>query len=256
MTRLALTIISLFVFTIAFSQDSDYIITLKFDTIRGEAKVLSYDLIDRVQLTFNKKKTSYTALQIRRAVVKGEEYAPVKLENAIRMMKIIRSGFVSLYAHRAAGQPGYDTRIIQRVGQNAMEVPNLGFKKIIAETVSDCPEVADKVRSGDFGRNDIEAIVTEYNTCVAGVNQRRIEAAELSSAPASPAAALIDKVKTKVSASDISNKTEVTELLTSVADRVKKKEAVPSYMKEGLKSYLGSREDLKGDLEELLKLLE
>ncbi|MEJ0030325.1 MAG: hypothetical protein WDO15_08130 [Bacteroidota bacterium] len=62
-------------------------------------------------------------------------------------------------------------------------------------------------------------------------------------------------MKTKVSESDLSNKDDVNDLLNSIAERLKKNETVPAYMKEGLKGYLGSREDLKADMEQLLTLL-
>jgi len=240
-----------FVSTIALSQD--YIVTLKSDTIRGEVKILSYDLLDRVQVNINKKKSSYTALQIRRAWIRGEEFTPVKLDRSIRMMKVIRTGFLSLYAFRAPGQGTYDTRIIQKLGRDAMEVPNLGFKKYVGDLVADCPLVAEKVGSGDFDRNNMEQMIDDYNACILASNTRRIQEADRQS---SPVGELIDQMKTKVSASELSNKNEVNDLLNSILDRYKKKEAVPAYMKDGLKGYLDSNEILKADMEKLFTLID
>jgi len=257
MTRLVLTFISFFTFFICFGQGSqDYIITMKSDTLKGEVRIMSYDLLDRIQFTVDKKKTTYTALQVRRISIRGEQFAPVKLDNSIRLMKVVRSGFMSLYAHRGPGQPGYDTKVIQKVGLNAQEVPNLGFKKFFGELIEDCPTVADKVKSGDLGRSDVETITEQYNVCISDFSRRRVETATVESTQNSPATELIDQMKTKVTASDLANKSEVNDLLTSIADRVKKKEIVPAYMKEGLKGYLASSDDLKGDLEQLLKLIE
>jgi len=235
----------------AFSQD--YVVTMKSDTIVGNVKLLSYDLVDRVQVNVDKKKLNFTALQIRRAVIKGEQYAPVKLDKSIRLMKIIRSGFLSLYAHRAQGQATYDSRIIQKIGLDAAEVPNIGFKKYVGELVSDCPTVSDKVQTGDFDRSKLELLIDEYNTCIKDYNSRRMEAA---AAAASPVAELIDQMKTKVESSGISNKSDVNDLLNSIAERYKKREAIPGYMKEGLKGYLASNDELKADMEKLFTLID
>ncbi|MEI9918353.1 MAG: hypothetical protein WDO14_06060 [Bacteroidota bacterium] len=252
MTKLLLTSVILLSFSAAFGQD--YIVTIKSDTLKGEVKLLSYDLLDRVQFTEpGKKKAVYTATQLRRVFLKGDLYAPVKIDNAIRFMKVLISGYISLYAYRAPQQAGYDTRVLQKVGMNSFEVPNMGFKKFIGDLVEDCPVVYDKVKNGDLTRNSVEEIVIEYNTCIVSVQEQKIK--EALPAPSTPAYDLVEKLKTKVNASDLSNKNDASDLLNSIGEKLRKGEAVPAYMKEGLKGYLGSREDLKGDMEQLLTLL-
>jgi len=255
MTKPFLTVVALLISAVSFGQD--YIITIKSDTIKGELKLLSYDLLDRVQVQeAGKKKTTYTALQVRRAHIKDEDYSPVKFDNAIRMMKVVRSGFLSLYSFRAPGQTSYDTRVIQKIGTAAMEVPNIGFKKIVGDLVEDCPTVADKLKNGDFDRYHIEGLVDQYNECIATYSARRVETATAKQQESTPASKLIDGMKTKVNASDLANKNEVNDLLTSIADRLNKKETVPAYMREGLKGYLSSNEDLKADMDQLFKLID
>jgi hypothetical protein len=192
-------------------------------------------------------------MQVRRVFNGGDLYAPVKFEKGIRFMKVIVSGYLSFYQYRGQQQSSYDTWILQKIGSDAKEVPNMGFKKILSDMVSECPVLVDRIKNGDLGRNDVEKIVNEYNACIATVSEQRLEAALT---PAStPVGDLVEKMKTKVSASDLSNKAEVNDLLTSIADKTKKKDAIPAYMKEGLKGYLSSREDLKADMDELLKLI-
>jgi hypothetical protein len=252
MTKLLLTTIVLLSFSASFGQD--YLITIRSDTLRGDLKLMSYDLLDRVQLAQGKKKTTYTALQVRRVVLKGEEFAPVKYENGVRMMKVIESGIISLYAYRGPQQGGYDTKILFKVGRNAMDVPNMGFKKIVGDMTKECPDVSEKVDNGELSRTDIEKIVTDYNKCAGARNQEKLAAAMPKQT--TPATDLVDRLKTKVSESDLSNKNDVNDLLSSIGDRLKKNEPIPAYMKEGLKGYLGSREDLKSDMNELLTLLD
>jgi hypothetical protein len=252
MAKLLLTSVALLSFSASFGQD--YVVTIKSDTLHGDVKLMSYDLLDRVQLSQGKKKTTYTAMQVRRAVMKGEQFAPVKFENGIRMMKVIHTGILSLYAYRGPQQGGYDTKILQKVGRYSIEVPNMGFKKIVGDITKECPDVSEKVDNGDLDRTDIDKIVAEYNTCVEARNKEKIEAALPKKA--TPANDLLEKLKTKVSESDLSNKEDVNDLLNSISDRLRKNEPVPAYMKEGLKGYLGSRDDLKADMEQLLTLLD
>jgi hypothetical protein len=210
--------------------------------------------MDRVQVSDGKKKTVYTALQVRRVNLAGENFAPVKLDNSVRLMKVFQSGFLSLYGYRATGQSGFDTKVLHRLGTNAIEVPNIGFKKFVGDLVADCASVFEKVKSGDFGRNDVESMVTEYNACVSNNNQHKAESVAKSSE--SPAAELIEQMKIKVNASTLDNKPEVNDLLTSIGDRLRKNETIPAYMKEGLKGYLGNQEDLKTDMEQLFSLID
>lgn len=251
MCRLLLAIAFLSVCSTSFSQD--YIVTLKADTIFGNVKLLSYDLLDRVQVSENKKKTNFTALQVRRVSLKGEQYAPVKIDNSVRFMKVIRSGFLSLYAHRGKGQGGYDTHVLQKLGQNASEVPNIGFKKIVGELVADCASVAEQVKNGQLDRRDVESLVDQYNICVQSANKERVEKVL---SPKTPATELIEQMRSKVNVSDLSNKSDINDLLNSIGDRYKRNESVPAYMKEGLKGYIGSNEDLKTDMEKLFTLID
>lgn len=252
LSKLLLTSFVLLSFSACFGQD--YIVTVKSDTLSGNVKMMSYDLLDRAQLTQGKKKTTYTALQVRRVVINGEQFAPVKYDNGVRLMKVVEVGILSLYAHRGPQQAGYDTKVLQKLGRNSIEVPNMGFKKIVGDITKECPEVSEKVDNGDLGRSDMDKIVAEYNKCVDSRNQQKIEAAMAK--PSTPANDLVEKLKTKVNESDLSNKDDVNDLLTSIGDRLRKNEPVPAYMKEGLKGYLGSREDLKSDMEQLLTLLD
>lgn len=251
MSKLFLSIALILVCSVSFSQD--YIVTTKSDTLPGNVKLLSYDLLDRVQVSQNKKKTNLTALQVRRVVYKGEVYAPVKIDNSVRFMKVLKSGVLSLYAHRGKGQGGYDTRVIQKLGQNAIEVPNIGFKKIVGELVGDCESVAVQVKSGDLDRNNLTDLADQYNVCIDASNKKRIDDAMNSM---TPVAELVNQMKSKVNSSDVNNKSDINDLLNSIADKYKKKETVPAYMKEGLKGYIGSNKDLTADMEKLFTLID
>lgn len=250
--KLLSTVVALLFFAASYGQD--YVVTLKSDTLRGEVRILSYDLLDRLQLAEGKKKTTYTALQVRSASIKNETYTPVKYDNAIRMMKVIRSGFLSLYSFRLANQVTYDGRLLIKMGSDAQEVPNIGFKRYVGNLVEDCPDVADRVKTGELDRNNIVELVDTYNECVVGIQERRMQSA--SQNVSNPTIDFAEELRTRVNASDIATRNEVNDLLNSIIEKVRKKEPVPTYMKEGLKGYLSQNDDFKEDLEQLLLLLD
>ncbi|HMJ67320.1 MAG TPA: hypothetical protein VK508_00410 [Cyclobacteriaceae bacterium] len=248
----ALTVAALLFLTASYGQD--FLVTTKNDTLRGEVRIMSYDLMDRVQMVQGKKKTTFTAVQVRQAYMASELYAPVKYDNTIRMMKVIRSGFLSLYAFRLANQVSYDGRLLVKMGSPPQEVPNIGFKRYVGSIVEDCPEVGDKVKSGDLDRGNVEELVDSYNLCVATIQEKRFQS--VTQNVTNPTIDFIDELKTRVNASDLATKTEVNDLLNSITDKVKRKEPVPSYMKEGLKGYLSQRTDFKEDADQLILLLD
>jgi hypothetical protein len=250
--KYSLTVAALLFLTASYGQD--FLVTIKSDTIRGEVRIMSYDLMDRVQIADGQKKTTFTAVQLRRASMKGELYAPVKYDNSIRMMKVLRSGFLSLYAFRVSNQVTYDGRLLVKMGNPPQEVPNIGFKRYVGAIVEDCPVVGDRVKSGDLDRSNIQDLVDAYNQCVAETQEKRFQSATQN--VSNPTIDFIEELRTRVNASDLPTKTEVNDLLTSITDKVKRKESVPAYMKEGLKGYLAQRDEFKEDAEQLILLLD
>jgi hypothetical protein len=177
----------------------------------------------------------------------------VKFDNTIRMMKQIRSGFLSLYAFRYPNQVGFDGRLLVKLGSTPQEVPNIGFKRYVGILVEDCPEVADKVRSGDFDRGNVEQLVEDYNKCVVANQEKRFES--VTQKVSNATTDFIEELRTRVANSDLATKNEVNDLLNSITDKVKRTEPVPAYMKDGLKGYLSVREDFKEDADQLILLL-
>lgn len=249
--RVLLSLTAVFMATACYSQD--YVVTLKSDTIRASVKILSYDLMDRVQAGSGKGKTVFAATQVRRVFYGGEFYAPIKYDNMIRMMKIIRTGFLSLYSYRPPNQMSYDGRLLVKMGAEPQEVPNLGFKKYVGGLVEDCPDVADRVKVGTLDRKNIEQLVDDYNKCVQATQERRLDVA--AEKVVTPTTEVVEQLRTKVNNSDLAAKQDVNDLLGSISEKIKKNEPVPAYMKEGLKGYLAGRDDFKEDLEKLLGLL-
>jgi hypothetical protein len=230
-----------------------YLVTNKGDTLRGQVHILSYDLMDRVSVKAEgKKKKNLTAVEVRRIFIDSSEYAPVQLENTIRMMKVLKSGYLSLYAFKPENIYTFDGRLLVKMNGSKTEVPNIQFKKILSDFLEDCESTAEKVKIGDLGRGDLEAIIDDYNECVREQNKKTV----IMASNASPLTDAIYALRKKVEASSLESKREVTDLLINIDTKVRLKEPVPGYLKDGLKSYLADKKEFEEELSKVLSLLQ
>src|SRR5688572_10891221 len=117
----------------------DYLVTTKGDTLYGEIKPLNYGLEKKVQLrTADKKKQIYPMVQISAFALKKEVYQPVKGPNGYSFMKLLKPGYLSLFAFQGENQVTYDNHFLLKRDGNGTEVPNLSFRKILTNFPSDC----------------------------------------------------------------------------------------------------------------------
>jgi len=234
---------------------ANYVITNKGDTLKGELKLLSYDLIDRVQVADFHKKTVYTAMQIRSVTLDGTVYRPERYENAVRFMKVIKDGFLSYYAF-CTSQNLWDGRYLKKRDGAAMELPNLSFKKMMAKFLEGCQDLQIRIENGELSKKDIERIVDLYNICL----QARTEALVRNPRPR---VAVVDADKVlavrnlvaKVESENFLTKKDALDVLKDIESKVSKNEAIPNYLIEGLKSYLADSPSLTSDLDALIALL-
>src|SRR5690349_3140541 len=83
----------------------DYVVTTKNDTIRGEVKPLTYSADKKVQVTSaDKKKTILPITQTFGFSHRGEIFHPVRSEKGYVFMKLIKSGYLSLYGFQQDNQ--------------------------------------------------------------------------------------------------------------------------------------------------------
>ncbi len=237
------------------SKAQDYMIANKGDTIRGDIKLLSFDLLDRVQVKVGKEKKMFTAKEAKICSVKGELYRPVGLDNAIRFMKVIKYGYLSLYAFNSPNLYTFDRRMLVKLDGTSMEVPNLLFIKTMVNYLDDCPSIKEKIKSEDYGKKDIEKIVDEYNLCLD--EKTRIAAAASSTATfINPKLEALESLRSKVETLDgFSSKKDALDLIKDITQKVNNKEVIPNYLLEGLKTYLGNQVEVKEALDNVVAKL-
>ncbi len=244
----------LFILLCAFcSFGQDYIITTKGDSITGAVKLVSYDLLDKVQIS-NDKKRILTALQVREVKLNGETYKPQRAGNAIRFMKVLKSGYLSLFAFKPENQNLYDGRMLIKLDGKAMEAPNLGFKKAMAEFLGDCETVAEKIKSGEFGRKNLDGIIDAYNNCINEKTKALSKESTILETSKDKLAAII-ALKGKIEKTTDSKSKDAIDLLSDMETKVKKGETVANYQIETLKSLLSSVPEVAKELEQVLSLL-
>jgi ribosomal protein S17E len=252
-------LVGFFVFvTLASSAQSDFIVKLPNDTLYGEVRIQSYDQQDRIQLIANKKKENFKATQLAFVSIKGEIYKAQKLENSIRMMKLLKEGFLSIYAFKVENQSSFEGRMLVRKDGTSMEVPNLSFKKAMTAYLADCKTVSDMIKNGSYSRNDLEKIVDDYNTCmvsgsgeIASVKAKSEEQSTIQNEKTE----MINDFTKKVAALDFESRKDALEILQDMQSKVSRNETIPNYQVEALKSLLAAQQSIQPDLEKLISVL-
>lgn len=233
----------------------DYLVTHKGDTLLGELKLLSYDRLDRVQISQNKEKKIFTAIQVKGIYFKGESFRPLKRENTIRFMKLLKPGYLSLYAFQMEGQTSYDGRYLAKQDGAVMEVPNLTFKKSMASFLIDCRSVREKLEKGEYSKRNIDQIIDDFNACMDGNSQALMKAGAAASEAKQKSLPLEELRKTLEGLSDFTARKDALDLINDMISKINSAQAIPNYQLDALKGYLQGNEATKQGLEKFLDSL-
>jgi hypothetical protein len=233
------------------AQAQDYVISAKGDSITGEVKPLTYGREKYVQvIPADGKKLSLTIFQVKEFRYKDELFRPVKFENGYTFMKLMKPGYLSLYAFQHENQYAFDGLYLLKKDASGIEVPNLSFKKYVMKFLEDCP-VSEKVANGEYGKKQLLTIVDEYNACVNArtidhgkiLEQKKEEIKKITAWDA-----LEEKVKGKP---DFTDKGDALEMISDIKAKINRGEKVPRFLLEGLKAALEST-DLSTELDAAL----
>lgn len=242
----------LFMLVYQCTQAQDYVVTIKGDTLYGEVKPLSFGPDKKVQIAAaDKKKIIYSLFQVRSYSYKSEIYHPVKNDRGYTFMKLIKPGYLSLYAFQLENQLNYDSYFLLKKDGARLEVPNLTFKKVMTKFLEDCTVVKEKLQSGEYGKKEIEKIIDEYNGCIDThtVDHNKVVSQNQDQVKKTNAwESLEEKVKAKP---DFQGKTDALEMISDIKGKIKRDEKVQNFLIEGLKNSLAGT-DLSSDLESAL----
>ena len=132
-----------------------------------------------------------------------------------------------------------------------LEVPNLAFKKNMAEFLADCPEVKEKIKSGEYGRKDLEQIIDAYNAFIDSNTVARKET-DLFTQKSTQKVEPLEKLKKIVQDQpDFGSKKDALDLIDDIMAKIKGGQPIPNYLVDGLQKYLTGIEAIKEDLEKV-----
>ncbi|MFM8914199.1 MAG: hypothetical protein ACKOE6_14990, partial [Flammeovirgaceae bacterium] len=243
--------LSLITSAYCFAQ-TDYAVTAKGDTLRGDVKILPSDLADQVQVKINKKKKVYLCTELITVVQDGVLYKTVKFDNRFRYMTLLKNGFLSLYGFRMPQQTSYDGRYLQMRDGRGLEMPNLTFKRSLSKFLEDCPSVSERVKNGDLGRNDIDKIIDEYNTCLVFKSTKRNVDVPASSAILSNTQEVDNFIKKVEESPDFATKKDAIDLLRDLSGKIYRDEILPNYLVKELRANLKDQAAFAEELEKIL----
>jgi hypothetical protein len=234
----------------------DYVVTTKGDTIYGSVKPITYSPDKKVQVTTSdKKKTVFSIVQVKGFSQKEAIFIPVRTQKGYVFMKMLKRGYLSLLAFQIENSTTFDGLYLQKLDGTGLEVPNLGFKKLVTNFLNDCEEVVKKIDEGELTRRMIDQIVDEYNACIQNKTEKQDQVVAANKQVAEKINVWDDleaKVKTK---EDFPGKKDALDMIADIKSRIGRKEKVPNFVVEGLKSSL-SEADLSSELNAALKDLE
>lgn len=249
--HILLFILCMFVYRFCSAQD--FLVTAKGDTVKGEVKLVTYGNEKRVQVAAQegKKKLSYSLFETKYFRLKDENYYPIKGHSGYNFMKLLKRGYLSLYAFQLENQITYDGLLLTKLDGGLLEVPNLNFKRQMAKFLGDCERVASRIENGDLAKKDLHYIIDEYNLCIDSKSEKIANRKQLIK-PSSTWNILQDKLNKHA---DFEGKSSALEMVAEIKSKLARGEKIPNFMLDGLKNTLSTQEDLKAELESALASL-
>lgn len=239
--------------TIQCSHAQDYLITSRGDSLTGQIKPLFYGVDKKVQVTGeDKKKTVYPMFQVKVFRYKDELYQPVKGPEGYTFMKLVKSGYLSLYNYQLANQVTFDGTYLLKKDGNGIDLPNLTFKKAMKKFLEDCETVVEKIDDGTLGKKELNQIIDEYNQCI---DNRTVDHDKVIAEKAEQTKIISawDVLEEKIKAQpDFEGKNNSLEMIQEIKGKIARSEKIPNFLLEGLKSSL-QQDSLKTELDNALK---
>ena len=237
------------------STAQDYLVTTKGDTLRGELRPMMFGPEKKVQVRTDDGKEMYSIFQTKFYSIDNVSYYPVKAPYGYTFMELVKSGYLSMFRFQPENSSVFSGTFLKKADGTGIELPNLGFKKQMTEFLADCEEVSAKVGSGQLKKSDIDQIVDGYNACVQSrtVNVKRdIEQHFEAKSVLSVWEDLEQAVK---AGDDFENRGTVLEMINDIKNRISRKEKVPNFIQEGLRSALNDKPNLSEPLNAALAAL-
>lgn len=231
------------------SAQTDYIVLINGDTLFGNVKYFNYSAGKKIQLiNQEKKKTVYSILQVKSFQLDQEVYETIRTTQEYTIMKVIMSGYLSLYSFQLPNQMTWNGSYLHKKDGSGMEVPTIGFKKNLSRLLGDCPAIAERIQTGELTRSEIEQIVVEYNVCINEATKNHTTQPTTTDKDIQ----VWETLEKEVTDLNFDGKTNALEMISEIKSKISKKEKVPNFLMEGLKEALKGQESVKSTLDKAL----
>jgi hypothetical protein len=227
------------------SAQQDFLVTLKGDTLYGTVFCTWIGQSQRIEYSTGKKKQFFTPVQIRHFRSGNENYFPVRTANGYQIMKLLKPGYLSLYAFQLENQVSWDGLYLLKKDGTGMEYSGLLFKKRVSKFLEDCPVVSQQVEEKELKRSDLDEIIDLYNQCIEQRTQEQTTTSQM----------LLrwEELEQKIMAKpDFEGRTDALDMIREIKRKVDNKEPVPKFLRESLRTLLKPHADLSELLEQLL----
>lgn len=237
------------------STAQDYLVTHQGDTLRGELRPMMFGPEKKVQVRTDDGKEMYSILQTKFYSIDNVSYYPIKAPHGYTFMQLVKSGYLSMFKFQPENSSVFSATFLKKADGTGIELPNLGFKKQMTDFLADCQEVSAKVESGELKKSDIDQIVDGYNACVQNrtVNVKRDIEQHFE---AKSALSVWEDLEQAVKAGDdFEDRGTALEMINDIKNRISRKEKVPNFIREGLRSALNDKPNLSEPLNAALAAL-
>lgn len=240
----------------AYSQNDDFAVAIKGDTIRGKMSIIdSPQYGHSLVVKANKKRQSYPSYRIATLSKDDVIYHVNKVEGRYQFVELVHEGFLSLYKYSPNDQNSsqlFQGSILIRKDGKMQPVPNLGFRKVMSTFLSDCETLSESITNGDYSKKDLIKIIDEFNMCIPQVYSPK-SGDIVEEIVYTPNTSKIDElIKIVKSDNTLSGNNELKEMLSDFKSRFQSRKEIPSYLSKIIKSNLEGKTDLLKLFDEVL----
>ncbi len=235
----------------SFSQ-SNYLVLSNGDTLIGESTLIDNlnANVMKVQIKTADGKQFFNALEILEYHQDGKLYKPIKVYDIITIGELKSEGYLSLYYYKNKGEYQFSQGFLQKLNGESIILPNIGFKKIMADFLGDCPDISAQILERTLTSKHLDEIIDSYNECMNLITQTKINSPSIQ--VDEELNDLVNDIKATINSSEAENKSDFNELITDIQTRIQEKKDIPSYMMSAVRDMARENEDLLKKIEVLL----
>lgn len=237
---------------------SDYVVTLKGDTIQGKLVLhLRSGVLQTASLKTEDEKLTFQVYELLGA---GKEdstiYHTKKILGKYQFAQLVKEGYLSyyLYSEEELQSQKFTLQVLIKRDGEAQTFSNIVFKKRVSTFLDDCATVKLNFENNVYKRNDLFRIIDEYNECIERQTNNQLTLNSLEDVQLDQdKLSQFQKLEKAVNQSTaLDNKNEILDMLDDVEQKLKSGQDIPGYLKEALKNNLESHPDLLALLETII----